>query len=75
MARAIVVSGSLGADDQVTVSTKVPGRLASIAVDLGSRVEVAGLRYTPRQGADGVTGRIRHYRVYMGERLVVDISS
>ena len=37
---------------------------------LGRQVEIAGLRYTPRQGADGVTGRIRRYRLYLGERLV-----
>jgi len=56
-------------------SGKAPqgGHPHRLIVDLGSRVEVAGLRYTPRQGADGVTGRIRHYRVYMGERLVVEI--
>jgi beta-galactosidase len=33
---------------------------------------VAGLRYTPRQGPTGVTGRIRRYRVYVGDALVVD---
>jgi beta-galactosidase len=27
------------------------------------------MRYTPRQGPDGVAGRIRHYRVYVGDRL------
>jgi beta-galactosidase len=41
-----------------------------LVIDLGKTVEVAGLRYTPRQGKDGVTGRIRHYRAYVGERLV-----
>jgi RND family efflux transporter MFP subunit len=38
LARSVVVSGALAADERVVVSTKVPGRLASIAVDLGSRV-------------------------------------
>lgn len=38
MARLIVVSGSLAADEKVTLSAKVPGRLASIAIDLGSPV-------------------------------------
>jgi multidrug efflux pump subunit AcrA (membrane-fusion protein) len=38
LARSVVVSGTLAADERVVVSTKVPGRLASIAVDLGSRV-------------------------------------
>jgi beta-galactosidase len=41
-----------------------------LILDLGSAVDVAGLRYTPRQGAEGVTGRIRRYRVYVGEKLV-----
>jgi beta-galactosidase len=40
-----------------------------LVIDLGKAVEVAGLRYTPRQGKEGVTGRIRHYRAYAGERL------
>lgn len=40
-----------------------------LVIDLGKNAEVAGMRYTPRQGPDGVTGRIRHYRVYVGERL------
>jgi beta-galactosidase len=42
-----------------------------LVIDLGKPIEVAGLRYTPRQGPDGVTGRIRRYRGYVGDRLVV----
>jgi len=42
-----------------------------LVIDLGKRVEVAGLRYVPRQGKDDVTGRIRHYRAYVGDVLVV----
>jgi beta-galactosidase len=41
-----------------------------LILDLGAVADVAGLRYTPRQGPDGVTGRIRRYRVYVGEKLV-----
>jgi beta-galactosidase len=41
-----------------------------LVIDLGKQVDVAGLRYTPRQGKEGVTGRIRQYRAYVGERLV-----
>jgi beta-galactosidase len=41
-----------------------------LIIDLGKQVEVAGLRYTPRQGAAGVTGRIKRFRVYVGDRLV-----
>ena len=45
---------------------KHPHRLI---IDLGKDVEVAGLRYTPRQGKDDVTGRIRHFRAYVGDQL------
>ena len=34
----VTVNGSLAAYDRVTVSTKVPGRLQTISVDLGSTV-------------------------------------
>jgi beta-galactosidase len=43
-----------------------------LVIDLGAQVDVAGLRYVPRQGPDGVTGRIRHFRAYVGDALVVD---
>ncbi|GGX79751.1 beta-galactosidase [Massilia dura] len=43
-----------------------------LVLDLGAPCDVAGLRYTPRQGPDGVTGRIRRYRVYVGDKLVVE---
>jgi RND family efflux transporter MFP subunit len=39
LTRSIAVSGTLAADEQVTVGVKVAGRLASIAVDMGSAVE------------------------------------
>lgn len=39
MTKSITVSGTLAADEQVTVSAKVAGRLASIAVDLGTVVK------------------------------------
>src|SRR5712692_3730809 len=38
MERTMTVTGTLAAYDQATVSAKVPGRLASISVDLGSVV-------------------------------------
>ncbi|WEF33878.1 beta-galactosidase [Pseudoduganella chitinolytica] len=41
-----------------------------LILDLGADAEVAGMRYTPRQGPDGVTGRIRRYRVFVGGALV-----
>ena len=39
MERSTVALGSLAAFDQATVSVKVPGRLRSISVDLGSVVQ------------------------------------
>jgi beta-galactosidase len=41
-----------------------------LIIDLGKPVDIAGLRYTPRQGAEGVTGRIKQYRVFAGGQLV-----
>lgn len=43
---------------------------ARLIIDLGASVDIAGLRYTPRQGPDTVTGRIRRYRVFVGDGLV-----
>jgi beta-galactosidase len=43
-----------------------------LVIDLGRSVEVAGLRYVPRQGPDGVAGRIRRFRAYVGDTLVVE---
>jgi beta-galactosidase len=43
-----------------------------LVIDLGGSREVAGLRYTPRQGPDGVTGRIRHFRAYVGDKLAIE---
>jgi RND family efflux transporter MFP subunit len=36
--RTVEATGTLGADEQVVLGTKVPGRLSEITVDLGSRV-------------------------------------
>lgn len=41
-----------------------------LIIDLGKQVELAGVRYTPRQGAEGVTGRIKQFRVFVGDQLV-----
>src|SRR5438128_8863338 len=38
MERAVTVSGTLAAQDQATISAKVPGRVQTLAVDLGSIV-------------------------------------
>ena len=39
LARTVAAAGTLAADDQVVLGTKVAGRLAEITVDLGSRVK------------------------------------
>jgi beta-galactosidase len=41
-----------------------------LVLDLGASREVSGFRYTPRQGDPQVTGRIKDYRVYVGDDLV-----
>ena len=41
-----------------------------LIIDLGTNVHVSGFRYTPRQGGDNVTGRIKTFRAYIGKRLV-----
>jgi RND family efflux transporter MFP subunit len=38
VARSVVVTGTLAAEEQIVLSLKVPGRLAELLVDLGSRV-------------------------------------
>ena len=43
-----------------------------LVLDLGRTLEVAGLRYVPRQGPEGVTGRIRRFRAYVGDALATD---
>lgn len=37
--RTVEVTGTLAADEQVVLGTKVPGRLSEVTVDLGSRVQ------------------------------------
>src|SRR6266436_5153091 len=43
MERTVSVIGSLAAHDEATLSVKVPGRLQTVAVDLGSRVRAGEL--------------------------------
>lgn len=49
-------------------SDKKPGHPHRLILDLGQTREVGGFRYTPRQGQGG--GRIRDYKVYIGDGLV-----
>jgi beta-galactosidase len=41
-----------------------------LIIDLGANVRVSGFRYTPRQGSENAGGRIKNYRIYLGEHLV-----
>jgi beta-galactosidase len=47
-----------------------PNHPHRIVLDLGQSVTITGFRYTPRQGNNSVTGRIKDYRVYVGDGLV-----
>jgi beta-galactosidase len=48
-------------------SDRKPAHPHHLTLDLGKSVTVGGFRYTPRQGADNVTGRIKDYRIYVGD--------
>ena len=50
--------------------TAQPGYPHRLILDLGQSRAVAGFRYTPRQGAADVTGRIKDYRVYVADDLI-----
>ena len=41
-----------------------------LILDLGKSQPIAGFRYVPRQGGDAVDGRIKDYRIYIGDGLV-----
>jgi beta-galactosidase len=41
-----------------------------LVLDLGQVQTITGFRYVPRQGAGNVSGRIKNYRVYVGDGLV-----
>ena len=47
-----------------------PGYPHRLILDLGQAREVSGFRYTPRQGAADVTGRIKDYRIYLADDLI-----
>jgi beta-galactosidase len=40
-----------------------------LVIDLGASTTVAGVRYTPRQGNAATTGRIKGYRMFVGDDL------
>jgi beta-galactosidase len=50
-------------------SASSPGHPHRLILDLGSPRQISGFRYTPLQGQK-VSGRIKDYRIYVGNRLV-----
>ncbi len=40
-----------------------------LVIDCGKNVSIGGFRYTPRAGSNDVAGRIKDYRIYVGESL------
>ena len=51
-----------------SASPPYPHRLV---LDFGQPLTVSGIRYVPRQGAEGsATGRIKDYRLYVGDALI-----
>jgi len=44
-----------------------PGQPHHLTLDLGHPVTIDGFRYTPRQGPDTVAGRIKDYRIHIGD--------
>jgi len=47
-----------------------PNHPHRLVIDFGKSQTVSGFRYVPRQGAADVGGRIKDYRVYVGDNLV-----
>ena len=47
---------------------KSPGHPHRFIIDLGASAGISGFRYVPRQSEGG--GRIKHFRVYIGDSLV-----
>ncbi len=48
-----------------------PDHPHQLVIDLGAEVAIGGFRYTPRAG-EGVEGRIKDYRIYVGSTLAGD---
>jgi beta-galactosidase len=47
-----------------------PNHPHRLVIDFGKSQNVSGFRYVPRQGAADVGGRIKDYRIYVGDNLV-----
>jgi len=46
-----------------------PNHPHSLIIDLGKSETIGGFRYTPRQGDANIGGRIKNYRIYVGDKL------
>jgi beta-galactosidase len=51
-------------------SAAQPNHPHQLILDLGKSQTVSGFRYVPRQGAPDAAGRIKDYRIYVGDNLV-----
>ncbi|MFD0894176.1 beta-galactosidase [Luteolibacter ambystomatis] len=47
-----------------------PSQPHRLVIDLGASATIGGFRYTPRQGSGNEGGRIKDYRIYVGDALV-----
>jgi beta-galactosidase len=50
-------------------SATQPNHPHYLIIDMGDSITIGGFRYTPRQGDAGVGGRIKDYRIYVGDAL------
>jgi len=50
-------------------SSDSPDHPHCLIIDLGKAETIGGFRYTPRQGDASVGGRIKDYRIYVGDKL------
>jgi beta-galactosidase len=53
-------------------SNSQPKHPHRLVIDLGKAQLIHGVRYVPRSGDDNVGGRIKDYRIYVGDKLIVD---
>lgn len=51
-------------------SAAQPAHPHRLVLDLGKSQDISGFRYTPRQGNDKTTGRIKDYRAYVSDDLI-----
>ena len=49
-------------------SQKAPGYPHQLVIDLGESLTAGGLRYLPRGGDSGAPGRIKDYRIFVGDQ-------